>query len=138
MSDDADVLAAVNVANFPDGAPVTLEAILGNSITYGDDGEVVAAEVMMQVGCARAHVGGRHPPAGKCRWRLAPPASLSVSALHARCLSARIFSLVVVGSVCPVWCVDGLLSAGGLNCPLVPTQGDLPRASFGSRQGGVC
>lgn len=51
MSDDADVLAAVNVANFPDGGPVVLEAILGNSITYDNDGKAVAAGVMMQVGC---------------------------------------------------------------------------------------
>lgn len=51
MSDDADVLAAVNVANFPDGGPVGLEAIFGNSITYDNDGKAVAAGVMMQVGC---------------------------------------------------------------------------------------
>ena len=79
VSTDADVLAAVNVASFPDGGPVGLEAILGNSITYDDDGKFVSAGVMMQVGwgrgCARARARVRacrvilasHDAAGRCR-----------------------------------------------------------------------
>ena len=50
VSSDADVLAAVNVASYPDGQEVNLEAVFGNSITFDDSGDVSAARATTQVG----------------------------------------------------------------------------------------
>lgn len=49
VSNDADVLEAVNVAQFPDGQPVGLAAIFGNSVTYNESGAVSGARAMVQV-----------------------------------------------------------------------------------------
>lgn len=49
MTTDADVLAAVNVENFPDGEAVILEAMFGNSATYNSSGAVTGATAMLQV-----------------------------------------------------------------------------------------
>lgn len=68
VSSDADILAAVNVDTYPDGEGVTLEAIFGNSITYSDDGEVVAAAAMTQA--RRCSVGTSGVLGGACRTRL--------------------------------------------------------------------
>lgn len=47
---DADVVAAVDVSQYPDGQPVLLESVFGNSLTYDDTtGSVVSANVFMQV-----------------------------------------------------------------------------------------
>ena len=50
VSTDADVLAAVNVASYPDGQAVNLEAVFGTSITFDDAGDVTAARATTQVG----------------------------------------------------------------------------------------
>ena len=52
VTDDADVLAAVNVAAFPDGQAVNQQALFGNTIEYDDDGNIAAARAMFQVCCA--------------------------------------------------------------------------------------
>lgn len=57
VSSDEDILAAINVDNFPDGQQVNLEAIFGNSLTYDADGAVSGARAMMQVGCDRPRWG---------------------------------------------------------------------------------
>ena len=44
------MLAAVNVASYPDGQEVNLEAVFGNSITFDDSGDVSAARATTQVG----------------------------------------------------------------------------------------
>lgn len=49
VSNDADVLEAVNVAQFPDGRGVAPAAIFGNSVVYDEGGRITAARVMMQV-----------------------------------------------------------------------------------------
>lgn len=49
VTNDADVLEAVNADNFPDGGGVAPAAIFGNSIVYDNDGKITAARVMMQV-----------------------------------------------------------------------------------------
>lgn len=51
MSNDSDVLAAINAERFPDGQEVTLEAIFGNSLNFDEDGNVSGARAMMQVTC---------------------------------------------------------------------------------------
>lgn len=48
MSDDTDLLNAINVDEFPDGQAVSFELIFGKSLTY-EDGRIVAAEAMSQV-----------------------------------------------------------------------------------------
>ncbi|CAM9122089.1 unnamed protein product, partial [Laminaria digitata] len=48
VSNDSDVLAAINAERFPDGQEVTLEAIFGNSLTFDEDGNVSGARAMMQ------------------------------------------------------------------------------------------
>lgn len=42
---DTDLLDALNVAAFPDGLAVNLAAIFGNSISYDEDGNMMAAAV---------------------------------------------------------------------------------------------
>lgn len=49
VSSDEDVVQAVNAERFPDGQPVTLEAIFGTSITYDDEGRVEAASALSLV-----------------------------------------------------------------------------------------
>lgn len=49
VEEDEDVLAAINVEAFPDGATVILESIFGNGITYDASGGVSAAKAMLQV-----------------------------------------------------------------------------------------
>lgn len=44
-----DVLAAINVDLFPDGATVSLDSIFGNSVTFDDSGDVSGAKAMLQV-----------------------------------------------------------------------------------------
>ncbi len=48
MTTDADVLAAVNVAAFPDGQAVNQQAVFGNSIEFDDGGSIVGARAMFQ------------------------------------------------------------------------------------------
>lgn len=59
---DADILDAINVVNFPDGQPVALEAIFGDTITFDSDGAVSRAEAFSQVwtrgGGTRGESGG--------------------------------------------------------------------------------
>lgn len=50
VSNDADVLAAINADRYPDGQEVTLEAMFGNSLTFDESGKVSGARAMMQVG----------------------------------------------------------------------------------------
>lgn len=50
VTSDADVLAAVNVPNYPDGQTVLLQAIFGNSLVHDyTTGGVVSANIFMQV-----------------------------------------------------------------------------------------
>lgn len=49
MADDSDLLAALNVDEFPDGQEVNLDSFFGSSITYNEDGDIVEAAAMTQV-----------------------------------------------------------------------------------------
>ena len=49
MTSDADVLEAINVDTFPDGATVSLEAVFGNTVEYDSAGDVTSARAMTQV-----------------------------------------------------------------------------------------
>lgn len=49
VTNNADVLAAVNVKFFPDGQAVNHLAMFGNSIVYADDGSIISARAMVQV-----------------------------------------------------------------------------------------
>lgn len=51
MTSDADVLEAINVDTFPDGATVSLEAVFGNTVVYDSAGDVTSARAMTQVCC---------------------------------------------------------------------------------------
>ena len=46
---DVDVLAAVNVDTYPDGAAVSLESDFGNSVIYDAHGNVSGARAMIHV-----------------------------------------------------------------------------------------
>lgn len=48
VTSDLDVLAAINVDLFPDGATVSLDSIFGNSVTFDDSGDVSGAKAMLQ------------------------------------------------------------------------------------------
>ncbi|CAM9506157.1 unnamed protein product [Ectocarpus sp. 12 AP-2014] len=48
VTSDADILAAVNVATFPDGSTVNQLALFGNGITYDADGNISGASATMQ------------------------------------------------------------------------------------------
>ncbi|CBJ26527.1 conserved unknown protein [Ectocarpus siliculosus] len=48
VSNDADVLAAVNATTFPDGSAVNQQALFGNGITYDDDGNISGATAIIQ------------------------------------------------------------------------------------------
>ncbi|CAN0008284.1 unnamed protein product [Ectocarpus sp. 12 AP-2014] len=48
VASDADILAAVNVATFPDGSTVNQQALFGNGITYDDDGNISGASATIQ------------------------------------------------------------------------------------------
>ncbi|CAM9765761.1 unnamed protein product, partial [Scytosiphon promiscuus] len=49
VTGDADVLAAINVDDYPDGQAVSLEAVFGNSVVYNDAASsVISAKVFMQ------------------------------------------------------------------------------------------
>jgi len=52
VTNDADVLAAVDVSHYPDGQAVSLESVFGNSLNYDDAGRVVSASIFMQVNVA--------------------------------------------------------------------------------------
>ena len=56
VDNDEDVLAAVNLKWFPDGAPVSLAALFGNSVTLDGGGKVTGAKAMVQVGDGRPDV----------------------------------------------------------------------------------
>ena len=56
---DVDVLAAVNVDTYPDGAAVSLESDFGNSVIYDAYGNVSGARAMIHVR-NRAPVRIRH------------------------------------------------------------------------------
>lgn len=46
---DADVLAAVDVTEYPDGQAVLLESVFGNSLVRSPAGSVASAKAFMQV-----------------------------------------------------------------------------------------
>ncbi|CBJ26534.1 conserved unknown protein [Ectocarpus siliculosus] len=48
VTSDADILATVNVATFPDGSTVNQQALFGNGITYDDDGNISGARATIQ------------------------------------------------------------------------------------------
>lgn len=50
MTNDADVLDAINVSKYPDGQEVSLEAVFGNSMTFDGFRVVSSAKAFMQVG----------------------------------------------------------------------------------------
>ncbi|CAN0269125.1 unnamed protein product, partial [Ascophyllum nodosum] len=49
VTSDADVLEAINVDTFPDGATVSLEAVFGNTVEYDSAGDVTSARAMTQI-----------------------------------------------------------------------------------------
>lgn len=51
MTNDADVIEAINMETYPDGTSVSLEAVFGNTLEYNSTtGDVTSAGAMMQVG----------------------------------------------------------------------------------------
>lgn len=49
VTNDADLLEAINVDVFPDGQKVSYEPVFGNSATFDDSGAIVSAVAMSQV-----------------------------------------------------------------------------------------